>query len=273
MLVVQFAMSLSFAKAPLVEIIAELRWVPPQAQAASGAFPIPFIGDTKQEEFLMRLGSKIQNLGFAAPERLVPPGFVTLLHQPIYRFRRAPDPSPVLYQVGTGIFSAHGLPPYSSWDNFSPDVERGIAALLDTRDPKERTASFSRVSLRYIDAFNKELTSGRDEVAFMRDVLRISIDLPATVVKLVEPGATPTFGLQIAFAAGNGMMMNLNLAGGTVRGEEAIIMDTTVSHDGGAKAEVAETMTLLHSAHDIIHKAFLELTVPIYDLMQPRDSQ
>lgn len=267
-------MSLSFAKAPLIEIIAELRWVPSQLaihpQAQPLLAPIPLIGDTRQEEFFMRVGSELKILGFK-PERLVPPGFVMLLYQPVYRFRRVPDPSPVLYQVGAGIFSAHGLPPYKSWNVFSPEAERGIDALLKARDPNDRDLRFSRISLRYIDAFNQELTKGRDEVGFIKDVLGISIELPANIVNLVEPGGSPKFGMQVALPVGNGMTMSLNLSEGTVNNVPSIIMDTTVSRDTDLSGDVKETMAVLHAAHQIVHKAFLELTKPIHEIMQPQE--
>lgn len=268
-------MSLSFAKAPLIEIIAELRWIPLEISTPNQMLPaqlsVPFLGDTRQENFLMRVSQKLGNLGFSEPERLVPPGFVTLLYQPIYRFKRVPDPSPVLYQVGLGIFSAHGLPPYRSWDSFSPEVERGIDALLKARDAKEQELSFSRISLRYIDAFNQELTKGRDEVAFIKDVLGISIELPANIVNLVERGGSPKFGIQVALPVSNGMTMSLSLTEGTINNALSVIMDTTVSRETDLFGGVKETMSVLHAAHQIVHKAFLELTKPIHDAMQPQE--
>jgi uncharacterized protein (TIGR04255 family) len=267
-------MSLSFAKAPLIEIIAELRWIPPRLaipQTQPLLAPIPLIGDAKQEEFLMRVYGEFKNLGFNSPERLAPPGFVMLLYQPVYRFRRVPDPSPVLYQVGAGIFSAHGLPPYKSWDVFSPEAERGIDALLKARDPNDPDLRFSRISLRYIDAFNQELTKGRDEVGFIKDVLGIAIELPANIVNLVERGGSPKFEIRIALPVGGGMMMNLNLSERTVNNAPSIIMDTTVSRDTDLSGDVKETMAVLHAAHEIVHKAFLELTKPIHEIMQPQE--
>ena len=267
-------MPLTFGKAPLVEIVAELRWIPPQL-AASPQTPlasIPLIGDTKQEEFLMGVFGEFRSLGFNKPERLVPPGFVTMLYQPVFRFSKVPGPSPILYQVGAGIFSTHGLPPYKSWDFFAPEVERGIGALLKAGEVNEQTFDFSRVSLRYIDAFNKELTGGRDELGFIKDVLRIAIELPANIVNLVEPGTVPKLSMQFALPVGEGLMMSLNLAEGDVNNAPAIIVDTTVWQDKRIPGDAKQVMNVLNAAHHIIHKTFLELTKPIYDLMQPQEA-
>src|SRR5258708_31073490 len=184
-------MSITFARAPLVEIIAELRWVPPQTTIPSQqqplAFQIPFLGGTKQDEFFMRLGAELHQYEFQVVERLVPPGFLTLLYQPIYRYKKATEESSVLYQAGAGLFSAHGVPPYRSWDKFVPFVERGIGAMIATRDSAEKDVHFASVSLRYIDAFTKELTQGRKGAAFMAEVLGLSISLPIALKRTLKP--------------------------------------------------------------------------------------
>src|SRR5712692_4130655 len=142
-------MSLTFAKAPLLEIVVELRWVPPQitlqVQQQQGVVPlvIPTLGSSKLDEFFMRLGGRLHQQGFLAVERLLPPGF-SMLHQPVYRYRKAadPSPSPVLCQAGDGLFSVHGVPPYHSWEKFYAVVENGIRALLDARDSAQKDLPF-----------------------------------------------------------------------------------------------------------------------------------
>src|SRR5580700_10734940 len=68
-------MALTFAKAPLIELIAELRWIPqgsttvepPQQQPT---FPTVFIGGVKQEEFYTRVSGALSKSGFNRSERL-----------------------------------------------------------------------------------------------------------------------------------------------------------------------------------------------------------
>lgn len=264
-------MTRSFAKAPLVEIVAELRWVPAQLSRipeGQPQIPIPLM-DSKLEDFFMRAGQEFSKLGFNIPERLVQPGFVLLLNQPVVRFSKGPGRSPILYQVGPGIFSTHGLPPYKSWEYFSPEVERGVDSLLRARDPRER--AFLKASLRYIDAFSQELRGDKSELEFIRDVLGISIILPANIVDLVEPGSTPQLGMQVVMPVTGGMTMNINLQEGSVNNMQAIIMDTTVSQEGEIAPGIREIMSVFHDAHRVIHKAFFEMTKPIHDLMQPQE--
>src|ERR1019366_1625038 len=72
-------MSITFAKAPLVEIVAELRWgrLPQLATPPNQAIAMPLqmagLNANKLDEFFMRLGGEIYQQGFNRAERLVPP--------------------------------------------------------------------------------------------------------------------------------------------------------------------------------------------------------
>ena len=133
-------MDITFSKAPLIELIAELRWTPQGSTSIAPAPPQPgpaptlFLGGGKQEEFYMRFGAALYNQGFNRSERLSPPGFPFILQQPVYRFlSEAEDKKSVIYQVGFGIFSVHAVPPYRSWSQFLPLVTKGIGILLESR--------------------------------------------------------------------------------------------------------------------------------------------
>ena len=219
----------------------------------------------------MRLGAKLHQLGFQAVERLVPPGFVTLLYQPIYRYKNAAEQSPVLYQAGAGLFSAHGIPPYHSWEEFVPFVEKGVAALLESRDSKEKEAQFATVSLRYIDAFRPDLTQGKSGPAFIGDVLGIRVMLPDFLTKFGRSGLAPQYTLQFSLPIADDTALTMSLAEGQVLGTAAIIMDTAVSCTRGIFPQLAEVMDVLNSAHEVIHDIFIKLTAPIHGLMQPTE--
>jgi uncharacterized protein (TIGR04255 family) len=217
------------------------------------------------------LGAKLHQQDFQAVERLVPPGFLTLLYQPVYRYKKASEQSSILYQAGAGLFSAHGVPPYRSWDKFVPFVESGIGSLIAARDSAEKDVHFASVSLRYIDAFTKELTQGRNGAAFMAEVLGLSISLPNALTRTLKAEAVPAYALQLALPVSDEAVLNMSLAEGQVHGNDAIVMDTTVSFNKGINPDVQEIMKTLHSAHSIIHDVFVALTGPIRSLMQPTE--
>ena len=75
----------------------------------------------------------------------MPLGSPFVLHQPVYRFRsETKDKTSIIYQVGYGLFSVHGIPPYRSWDKFLPFVTSGIDALLKSRPEDDARQTFSQ---------------------------------------------------------------------------------------------------------------------------------
>jgi len=267
-------MSKTFSKAPLVEIVAELRWaqqpdVSFQAQQ-SASVPLMALNSSKLDEFFMRFGGEVYQRGFQRAERIVPSGFPMMLFQPVFRYRKSIETDgSALYQVGPGLFSANAIPPYRSWDEFAPVVQSGIEALLNARDESEKELNFTSVSLRYIDAFGPELTEGRDVESFVRDVLGVAVTLPAGLSKLVATGQKVKPFLQLAIPLANNMSMNVGIGEGMVNNESVIVMDTTVATSSVVTADSKSAMETLHAARAVIHEMFFDLTVPIQPLMQP----
>jgi uncharacterized protein (TIGR04255 family) len=269
-------MTVVFSKYPLVEIVVELRWLPAQSQLSAPAppqpgalFQIPFWGNSKLDEFYMRLAGKLHQQGFQAVERLVPPGF-SMLHQPIYRYKKANDAS-TLCQAGVGIFAVNGVPPYKSWKEFFPVVRDAIAALLDSRDPSEKETEFSGVSLRYIDAFTGEFSGGKSASAFLSQVLGISISLPRGLAQFVKEGADPQYALQVTLPASDNVLLTLNFAEAVVNGNPALLMDTTASSKNGVRPALDAVVSVLNSAHEIVNGIFVDITAPLHKLMQPTE--
>jgi uncharacterized protein (TIGR04255 family) len=224
------------------------------------------------EEFFMRFGSKVGALGYGQIERIVPPGFPALPFQAIYRFRKnAPEQGTTLYQVGIGVFSANITPPYHSWEQFRPVVEEGVRILLETRNPTEKELPFSSASLRYIDAFGKQFTEGRAPAVFMRDVLEFKLQLPAALRDEVAPRAEVRPSIQLQIPLRSGQQMSLALGEGSVSGEEAVVMDLTVSSEGSISPNVSDTMTTFHSAHEVCHRVFVGITKTLSHIMQPNE--
>lgn len=267
-------MNIIFSKAPLVEIVAELRWgqqpeqiIQPQQQ---GGMPVLVINSSKLDEFFMRFGGEVYQSGFNRAERLVPSNFPMMLHQPVYRYRKTSETDgSLLYQAGPGLFSANAIPPYRSWDDFSPVVSTGVDALLKTRDISERGQPFTSVSLRYIDAFGPNLTEGKDIESFMREVLGISVTLPQDVSKFVATDKKVKPQLQLFIPLSNNMSMNISIGEATVNNDLAFVMDTTVASSDEITPDVETVMKTFHSAHEVIHEMFFNLTTKIQPLMQP----
>lgn len=264
----------SFENAPVIEIIAELRWnqpgaIVPDLTGRLVNVPIQLTTSSELEEFFMAFGGAVHRLGFTRAERVVPPNFPTLLFQPVYRYR-APDLQlPAVFQLGAGLFSANATPPYRSWDDFVGVIRDGVRALLEARNEKERDAPFSKVSVRYIDAFRADLLGDRVPSAFISEVLGFHVEMPPAVSSCVAgEEAVKTF-LQANFQTENEMTVTLSIGEGTVSGTAAVVMDTTVAAVNEVAPDLDAVMDSLNSARGVIHNVFIGMTSGIHAAMRP----
>ena len=269
-----------FDKPPLVELIAELRWGAPAmvipiggpGGTAGTASPSMSVSSTRQEELFMRFGAKVANESYSRFERIVPPGFPLFPFQPVYRYRKSePEVGAGVFQLGPGLFTANITPPYQSWDDFRPIVNKGVTLLLDCRDDAEKNEPFGRVSLRYIDAFGADFTGGQSAIDFLSEKLGFNIGLPKVIKKHTDQASPIRPTLQFMIPLSNDLVMNLAVAEGAISGQAAIIMDMMVSTNIPVAADVIAVMNGFDKAHGIIREIFVEMTQPIAHLMQPTD--
>jgi uncharacterized protein (TIGR04255 family) len=234
-----------FKNPPLVELVAELRWGGGTVLPGTGAGSFVMVPSGQYEELYLRFGSKVGALGYDRIERIVPPGFATPPFQATYRFRKKePEEGTTIYQVGGGVFSANITPPYHSWDQFRPVVERGVECLLATRNTSEMQMPFAPAILRYIDAFGDKFTEGRSAASFIQDTLGFRIALPEALRSEMSPNTEvrPTF--QLAIPLKSGQLMNLALADGLASGEQAVVMDLSVVQETSIPANKNDVMAV-----------------------------
>lgn len=263
-------MGISFANAPLVELIAELRWAPaaPPSPQASG-MPVMFQLDAKIEELFMSLGGQLYQSGFQRSERLIPPGFPIVLGQPVVRFRSddAAKKS-VLYQAGADIFSVHALPPYGGWDDFAPFLQNGINALLHARGDGQNQSPFTLVTLRYLDFFGDQLMEGRNVNSFVSDVLGFCVTLPEPLQRAANPKEIRSLFLKYVVPVESGSL-NISVGDGKMNNQTGLVMDSAVQSTVQVAPNMESIMKILDSAHDTISYVFLHLTKPIEHSMKP----
>jgi uncharacterized protein (TIGR04255 family) len=271
-------MDITFAKAPLVELIAELRWIPegstPVAPSAPQqpqiVIPTVFFGGTKHEEFYMRVGGLLHKNGFSRSERLIPAGVPFILHQPVYRFRNEEaDRASVLYQVGYGIFSVHAIPPYHSWAKFSPFVARGIEMLLASRVDDDAKRSLSQATLRYIDFFGSDLMRGMDIATFLAKVFGIATTLPPALMEVATAKQVKSLYSRVVLPIQIGEL-TIGVGDGQFNNQFGIVLDTTAASTEGIAPEVGAIMKVFDSAHGVAHSTFFEMTRPLHEQMQPQ---
>lgn len=259
-----------FGKAPLVELIVELRWnpfgaalgLPPQAGLSPS---IQASGSPSPEGFFRRFADQADRIGFRRSERIVPDGFPMFLHQPVFRYRKTDPEAAELLQVGQGLFSVNAIPPYNSWDTFEPVVRNGIEALLASRSDEERMAPFTMASVRYIDAFGPDLMAGWTTGSFMSEVLGFKVELPSIVSALIPEGQAANAFLHLNVPTQGSLMTEINIGEGLSAGSKALIVQTAVCSMTPVLPALDDVMTVLNGAHGHIRKMFLEMTRKIHD--------
>ena len=274
-------MATTLLNAPLVELIAEFRWKPsipemPTASMQPGGVNAPafYLASNELTDFFNRFGNAVTVLGYPVSERLIPIEIPLLMVQPVYRYKKqAKDQQTSLYQVGPGLFTANAVPPYQTWDTFSPVVEAGVNAILESRPEAERGSPFTATSLRYIDAFGTDLTAGMDVARFMREILGVDVRLPNGMLKHLAENATYKPSIQVQIPMPAGLIMSVGIGEGIINNNQSIIMDTTVSTTTPISADINAVMQAMNVARNSIHDMFFELTSPIKELMQPQGAE
>lgn len=264
-------MSATLQNAPLVEIIAEIRWrgaleVTHPFGESGGGGPALVTSGKELEEFYMRFGAHVHGMEFAQSERLAPPGAPAFMHQPVYRFKKLTD-SACLYHIGPGVFSTNAVPPYQSWEEFAPVIRRGVEALLAARSGSEAEQPFMAVSLRYIDLFGPELTEGRSTGEFIRDVLGLRLAVPEALTNHCASEADIKPFLQLQIPLKDAVVMSLSVGEGVAGVRSGVITDTSITTTVETSASVEAVMSALNNAHLILDSSFRKLVEPIKHLM------
>lgn len=263
------SLTMKFQKPPLIELIAEFRWIPTddQGQLVTNLTQLA-VSSQETEAFYERFRAAIATQGYNAAERLVPNGFPYPMQQPVFRYKRTDETSTTsVFQLGVGLFSVHALPPYENWDAFKPIIATGLRTLLEVRLTNARKA-FTNISLRYIDAFGPELIDGRPMRKFFEDILKLRVDLPASVTHQATDPNLIQFALQLNTPIGDGLNLALNV-GRNANMSNSVVLDTTVNSSNEVAWDDSAPLEVLESAHTSIRHIFLDMTAPIHSLMQP----
>ena len=267
--------NISFEKAPLVEIIAELRWLPPGLAVAQQGQLLLTLGGPDPDSFHLAFGRRPEVAAFINTEKLVPPGFPAPWHQVVWRFRN-PEIQGALLQIGPGIFTANALQPYRRWSEFRGTVEQGVAALLESRPGAEKGQPFTGLTLRYVNAFSAELMGDSSPAEFMRDVLGFRVNPPAALQGLSGKSGLLNQSLNLLIPVANtSKKLAVQVGDGSIRPIGAsddvpvVLLDMTVSESMPVVPDTGGVLASFDASRNIIHETFLKMTTKIQKRMKP----
>lgn len=259
---------LSFHKAPLIEVIAEVRWdFKGQAISApvAGQFPV-MVTDGSHEALFSGLKSGLSAIGFEQSERLAPPGFPSLPNQPIMRFRGSGKSS--VLQVGLGNFSINTTQPYRSWESLRPLLFQVLTALMEAR-MKCGLGSIVQVLLRYVNLFDSSLAGQRNANEFMSDIAAVKVQLPEVLRRPGLSNHDVGLNLQISMKLDWGASLKFNTTDAIINGKKGVLLDLTIAAVGLTIDTPEEIVELLDRSHEELNRIFMALTRPLHQNMEP----
>lgn len=261
-------MAIQFRNAPLIEVIAELRWGPtfPPLLAAPGQQFTLDADMSQNEEFFMHFGAECSLKGLQRAERIVPPGFPVLPGQVVYRFRSGDRNVHNLLQVGPGVFTANALPPYE-WDTFERFLTEGIDTLLSARPKKEFEEQFATVNLRFVNGFDDAFTKGKSRIQFLEE-LGFRLGTPRGLQDIVQGSSEAGFNMNYTALLQDGARINVNLGEGAKEGQPIQVLELGFTHSN-ISSDKGELVAVLNKCHSLIEKIFLDITEKFHPIMLP----
>ena len=184
-----------YENAPLIEVIAEIRWALQDVMAPSGVRIDPHF-----QAFAEDFRSAAAEKGFGFVERVVPENVPLEMvpYNVVFRYRKRQNQWPCM-QIGPGVLTVNHVPPYKGWAEFEPHVASMIDMLLSTYPVPERYLHLNLLELRYIDGFQEKLRMTKPG-PFIREHLQLHQDFPEAVLELcagtlddVEPSGVYRF--------------------------------------------------------------------------------
>ena len=245
--------------APLVEIIAELRW----EDGLTTKPPSIFFG--MDESLYVRLGIALGKQGYDRLERTQPEGMPAQSGSVVYRYRRDDDQQNTLYQAGPGVFTANGLPPYNSWKEFEPVIEQGLTALLnikafDQSKPVE-------LVLRYVDAFSADHLAGMNYSDFVEEVVGVRYNPTKAAIGFADRVDSVRFNASHVSEAGDKLILEVG-QGRNSSNESVMVMNTSAISREFIAADVETVISQLSRLQDVLHDTFFEMISRSSDLKQ-----
>jgi len=206
------------AKAPLVEVIVEIRWLPRPD------------GDPGYSLLVGRLADLLRNqypVYEPTPHADVPATMAAQMYLVQHRLRARKEGWP-LVQVGPSVFTINETEAYDWEGDFRARVIKAMQAYYEAR-PEARGMRPQSILLRYIDAI--ELPWTRESIlGFMRKELKTEIELPPALFDGTRVDALPAgLDFRVSFKTQSPKgMAHLRFASGQSHEKDALILETMV---------------------------------------------
>lgn len=252
-----------FGNAPLVEMIAELRWELHPVSSIPGGGIDPFYEATKSG-LAAAIASEVGGAWFPAIEEIAPLEIPRefLAGQVTTRYRQEAGGWP-LVQLGPGIFTVNMTSSYQGWDTFRPWLSYGLASLLKAH-PFPSALKIKSLNLLAVDAFgpNHGYSNYEDFASRLLNlggILRSDyLGKFASDVSQTNVQSQTIFPLQTPAGA----LGRISIAQGERDKEKALIVQTAIEHTTQFSADIGGLLDWFDSAHGVHREMFREMLTP-----------
>jgi uncharacterized protein (TIGR04255 family) len=227
-------------KAPLIEIILELRW---NITNKTDLSKIQYLhGDIYSE-----LKEK-----YPYRESVVPPGLPMdiLINQPFHRYRSAANDYP-LFQVGPGILTLNTIDTKYYWDNFSDCAEELLKSFLKVF-PFDIGEKFTP-SILYLDFFPFDFDKA-DVYNYLNQ--KFKINFGQSFIKNENPPTDVNLGFYYTISDGD---LSITFQKGQNNSRNGIILQTRIN-GVPLEPEVEKIQSWYENSHNTISDLFKKLT-------------
>lgn len=254
----------SFPNAPLIELVASLRW------SADDADPdVPVSEDPRAGSiFLRALSRELAREGYVQSERLVPEDQEVVPAQPLYRYLSPADGGEaVVYQAGERVLTVNAIPPYRTWAEFRPAIERGLRCLTNAFQAEPKKRDLDDIALNYIDAFDDSFTKG-DRMGFLRDSLGFDLRIPSAISGQLTDASPDGVFVQFSGRGPQGDLLQFKSGLATVANSQQVVLDMTVRTAMEGNIEQTRVMDEYDRVHAIVHDTFLGLSSSFMNILR-----
>lgn len=228
-------------KAPLVEVVFELRW---KIINKADLSKIPYLyGD---------IYAQLKNK-YPFRESIVPPEIPIdiLINQPVHRFRTAPNEYP-LFQVGPGLITLNTIDSKYYWETFLKDAEELISSFLETFPLQE--SDKLNPSILFIDFFSFDFEKN-DVHKFINENFKINFS--QSFIKATKNPNDINLGFYYEIPLGN-LSVIFN-KGKNTNQTEGIVMQTRINGIS-VNPKIEDLLLWLQQSHETCSEIFKSLT-------------
>ena len=231
-------------KAPLQEVIFELRWKldfdPASQSQTDNELQFAFA------KFSTLSADKLKHRMIVKPPSVADSSFK---NRPVYQFWSGENQYPV-FQLGAGVFTVNETEKNYEWKNFKSLILEGVDWL---KKSYSNELDFTFVELRYIDAIEAGDDNQKDLAKFITDNLKIEISNKIIDAKLSD------IQLHQRFKIDNENYLSLLITNGikNINQSEAIILQT--SYNKTSNIPLDNLISWIDTAHDTCSSLFKKM--------------